>query len=148
MELLELCKYDPGRGLDYYVAGLAGILRGARRGASSTHAYTKEVRKALETLVFGVWSDPWEFIDAIVEANIPRDLQKTECRKCFAELLKALLRKFREKADSLPAGARIRLMNMIVSAIAEMARYSLPPAGDKIFELCFLSNKNLGGEKP
>ncbi len=146
MGLLDLCKYGPDRGLDYYAAGLAGILRGVRRGASSTHAYTKEVRRALETLVFNVWNDPWEFLDAISEANTPRDIYRVECRRCFAELLRALLRRFREKAENLPAGARIRLMNMIVSAIAEMARYHLPPKGEEIFKSCFLSNNSSGGE--
>lgn len=157
MSAPDMCRYSPGRELDYYASGLAGILRvvGAQRGGSSTHAYTKEVRRALETLVYIIWDRHEECIDSVVGANIPPELRSTSARTCFAELLKGLLKKFRETAEKLPVGARIKLMNMVIAAIAEMARYNLPPAGARIKELVFSktpspapSPEHEGGENP
>ncbi|MCE4624267.1 MAG: hypothetical protein F7C35_00170 [Desulfurococcales archaeon] len=132
------CKYSPERGVDYYAAGLAGLLRViVGSGQRSTHAYVKDVRKALETLVFTVWDKYEEYLDVIAESNIPDSLRSPKARECFRDLLVGLLRRFRETADSVPIGARIRLMNMVISAIAEMARYNLPPTGVMIKNYVF-----------
>lgn len=152
----ELCRYSPDRGIDYYVSGLAGILRVVvGPGKTSTHAYVKEVRKALETLVFSVWDRSDEYIPVVAESNIPDTIHSNKVKECFRELLIALLRRFRETTADLPIGSRIRLMNMTVSAIAEMAkRGKLPPVGEKIINHVFSKSsqsvsQNLeGGENP
>lgn len=137
-ECIDMCKYTPDRGVDYYASGLASILRIAvGPGQTSTHAYVKEVRKALETLVFSVWDRADEYILPIAEANIPDNLRSLRARECFRELLVGLLRRFHETADDIPVGARIRLMNMVIAGIAEMARHTLPPVGDKIKSCVF-----------
>ena len=138
---VDICRYSPDRELDYYAAGLAGIMGyiGWRRGGS-TYAYTKEVRKALETLVYMVWDKYEEYLESIARSNIPDELRSNVARECFAELLKGLLKRFRETTDKLPVGARIRLMNMVLAGIAEMAQgpiESLPPAGTKIRDFVF-----------
>ena len=134
----ELCKYKPDRGIEYYASGLAGILRGLLGPHQpSSHAYAKEVRKALETLVFSVWDRAHEYIDVIAESNIPENLYSIKGRECFKELLAGLLRRFYETTRDMPVGARIKLMNMVISAIVEMARYSLPPVGEEIKSYVF-----------
>ena len=136
---LEVCKYRPDRGVDYYASGLAGILRVVvGPGRDSTHAYVKEVRRALETLVFSIWDRSDEYIPVVAEANIPDSLRSARARDCFRELLIGLMRRFRESTSDLPIGSRIRLMNMTISAIAEMARYGrLPPVGEEIVSIVF-----------
>ena len=139
MSMMELCKYSPDRGMDYYTSGLAGILRkvvGA--GKESTHAYVKEVRRALETLVFSVWDRSDEYIPVVAESNIPGSICSSSVRECFKELLIGLLKRFRETTDDLPIGSRIRLMNMTISAIAEMARWgNLPPVVEETLSQIF-----------
>ncbi len=122
---INICKYSPDRELDYYAAGLAGIMGpiGWNRGGS-TYAYTKEVRKALETLMYTVWDIYEEYLESIVRSNIPNELRSNTARECFAELLKGLVKRFRETTDKLPAGARIKLMNMVIASIAETAQES------------------------
>ena len=134
----ELCKYKPGREIDYYASGLAGILRVVvGPGRESTHAYVKEVRRALETLVFSIW-DKEEYIPIVAEANVPDSIRSSKAKTCFKDLLEALLRRFKETTNDLPIGSRIRLMNMTVAAIAEMARWDkIPPAGEKIKSCVF-----------
>jgi len=147
---LELCRYQPDRGVDYYAGCLAGLLKvavGPHR--ESTHAYVKEVRKAMETLVFSIWDNSDEFIRVVAEANIPSTLQSGRARECFKELLIGLLKKFRETTDNIPIGSRIRLMNMVISAIAEMARRgTVPPEGQNVLSNIFSSKKSdvEGGE--
>lgn len=156
----DLCKYDPGRGVDYYAGALAGIL-GSIVGHGqdrSTHAYVKEVRKALETLVFMVWDRYEEYIPVTAESNVPDRITSKKGRECFANLLVGLLRRFRETTRDLPIGARIRLMNMTLAAIAEMARYNkIPPVGREVASYIFskqgpeqgpTSESEMGGESP
>lgn len=135
----DLCRYNPERGIDYYASGLAAVLRAVvGPGKESTHAYVKEVRKALETLVFSVWDKSDEYIPVVAEANIPVPIRSSRLKECFRDLLIGLLRRFRETTDVLPIGSRIRLMNMTISAIAEMARRGkLPPVGDEILTYVF-----------
>ncbi len=129
----ELCKYSPDRGVDYYASGLAGILnRVVGSGQTSTHAYVKEVRRAMETLVFSVWEKAEEYIPVLAEANIPEIIYSMKGRECYKELLTGLLRRFRETTEDIPIGARIRLMNIVISSIAEMARYNVPPVGELV----------------
>ena len=139
MSELDLCRYRPERGIDYYTSGLAGILRvvvGA--GKESTHAYVKEVRRALETLVFSVWDRSEEYIPVVAEANIPDSIRSSRARECFKELLIGLMKKFKETTSDLPIGSRIRLMNMTISAIAEMARWGrISPAAEEILSSVF-----------
>ena len=134
MSKLDLCIYRSDRGIDYYVSGIAGILRVVvGTGKQSTHAYVKEVRRALETLVFSIWDRSDEYIPVVAEANIPDAIRSSKARECFKELLIGLMKKFKETTNDLPIGSRIRLMNMTVSAIAEMARTGkLPPVGEEI----------------
>lgn len=134
-----MCKYSPDRGVDYYTSGLAGILKVVvGPGKESTHVYTKEVRRVLETLVFSIWDRSNEYIPVITEANIPDSIRSDRVRECFKELLIGLMKRFKETAEDLPIGSRIRLMNMVVSAIAEMARHgSLPPVGEEIISHVF-----------
>lgn len=156
----DLCKYDSARGVDYYAGALAGILgaivgRGQDR---STHAYVKEVRRALETLVFMVWDRYEEYIPVIAESNVPDKIISKKGRECFVNLLVGLLRRFRETTRDLPIGARIRLMNMTLAAIAEMARYNkIPPVGRQVASYIFFKQGpdqghalegEIGGESP
>ncbi len=156
MSELEVCRYSPSRGIDYYAAGLAGILQVVvGPGKGSTHAYVKEVRKALETLVFSVWDRSDEYIPIAAEANTPDSIRSPKARDCFKQLLVGLLKRFKESTGDLPIGARIRLMNMTISAIAEMARRgSIPPAGKEIVSHVFSKSSSSessspeGGERP
>lgn len=136
---LDLCRYSPERGVDYYAGGLAAMLRVAvGPGRGSTHTYVKEVRRALETLVFSVWDRSDEYIPVIAESNVPDSIRSPRARECFRELLVGLLKRFRETTGDLPIGSRIRLMNMTISAIAEMARWgNLPPWGREIISRFF-----------
>lgn len=155
MSSQDPCKYSPDRGLDYYASGLAAVMRAVvGMGKESTHAYVKEIRKALETLVFSVWDRSDEYISVVAEANIPTTIRGPRLKECFKELLIGLLRRFRETTDDLPIGSRIRLMNMTISAIAEMARWGrLPPVGDEILSYVFPksghpnTSRDKGGEK-
>ena len=136
--MVDACEYSPSRGIDYYASALAGMLRViVGSGQRSTHAYTKEVRKALETLVFDTWDKADEYIPIVAEANIPGEIRSVKARECFRDLLIGLMKRFHETADSMPVGARIRLMNMVMSSIAEMARYTLPPTGEQIISHVF-----------
>ena len=135
---IELCRYSPDRGIEYYASGLAGILRRVvGPGQTSTHAYVKEVRRAMETLVFSVWEKAEEYIPVLAEAHIPNSIYSTKGRECFKELLAGLLRRFRETTEDIPIGARIRLMNIVISSVAEMARYNVPPVGELILSQVF-----------
>lgn len=138
------CMYEASRGINYYTERLAAIMRyvGRKRGGLSTYAYTKEVRRALEILVYSAWDNASEFIPEIARAHVPGELRSRVNRECFAGLLEGLLRKFRDEASDLPMGARIQLMNMILSSIAEMARYNLPPGGDKLYNMLFSKPKS------
>ncbi|PLJ78587.1 MAG: hypothetical protein B7L53_01185 [Thermofilum sp. NZ13] len=148
-ETVELCGYKPDRFLSYYVSALSGILGPLRHGEKSTHAYVKEVRKALEELLFSFWDKADEMIPIIADSNIPDDLKSPEARKCFRELIAGMLTRFREVGDKLPIGARIRLMNMITAALANIARSKqLSPVGKEIADTFFKpkSDKESEGE--
>ncbi len=147
---VDICRYKPDRDLDYYASGLAAMMWqvGRERGGGSTYVYTKDVRKALETLVFMVWDNYEEYLESIARANIPDELRSEVAKECFAELLKGLMRRFRETTDKLPVGARIRLMNTILSGIAQAARgprENLPPVARQISELVFAKRSEEGG---
>ena len=150
MNGLELCRYEPNKGVDYYAGCLAGLLNwfvGSYK--KSTHAYVKEVRKALETLVFSIWDKSDEYIPIVAGANIPDAIQVGRFRECFKELLVGLMRRFKETTENIPIGSRIRLMNMVISAIAEMARRgTIPPEGQNVLSNIFSSKKSdvEGGE--
>lgn len=129
----EECMYEPSRGISYYAERLAAIMQfvGRTRGGLSTHAFTKEIRRAMEALVYIVWDKAEDFIPKIARANVPSELRSKTARECFALLLEGLLKRFRDEASDLPMGSRIQLMNMLISSIAEMARYSLPPGASE-----------------
>ena len=135
----DICKYSPDRGIDYYASGLAAILKVViGPGRPSTHVYVKEIRRALTTLVHVIWDRSDEYIPVVAEANIPAEIQSRKLRECFKELLTGLLKRFRETAGDLPMGARIRLMNMTISGIAEMARRGIStPVGEDILKFVF-----------
>ncbi len=145
MNELDLCMYKPDRGIDYYASGIAGILKVVVGvGKQSTHAYVKEVRKALETLVFSIWDKSDEYIPVVAEANIPDSIRSSKARECFKELLIGLMKKFKETTNDIPIGSRIRLMNMAISAIAETARSGrLSPVGEKIVSHVFSKSLQL-----
>lgn len=132
----DVCKPTPDRGIDHYASGIATIMRivvGAREG--STHAYVKDVREALETLVFVTWNKPKELIPIIAASNIPSEIYSEKLRLCFKDLLTGLLLKFRDIGDDLSVGSRIRLMNIIVRAVAENARSGIEtPVGKSILD--------------
>ncbi|HEU97922.1 MAG TPA: hypothetical protein ENO36_03605 [Fervidicoccus fontis] len=123
---IEICKYTPERELDYYTSGIASIMRVIRKGESSTYAYVKEVRRALETLVFDIWDKADSYIFTLASSNMPDEIRSNKLRDCFMELSMGLMRKFYETTKDLPIGARIKLMNMIISSIAEMSKHSPP----------------------
>ncbi len=150
VDLRRLCEYDPSRDISYYTERLAAFMRvvGSSRG-ESTHAYTKEIRRALEALVYSVWDKSSDFLKDIARSQIPDELRAGELRECYALLLEGLLRRFSEVSTDMPIGSRILLMNMILSSIAEMARYSLPPGGEEFLDHVFSSiskKKREGGE--
>ena len=152
VNLRRLCEYDPSRDVSYYTERLAAFMRfvASKRG-ESTHAYTKEIRRALEALVYSAWDKSNDFLRDIARSQVPDELRASELRECYALLLEGLLRRFREISADLPIGSRILLMNMILSSIAEMARYSLPPGGEKFLNYVFSSiskKKREGGENP
>lgn len=126
--MIDKCRYDSSRSINYYTERLAGLMSvvGQRRGGRSTHAYTKEVRRALETLVIYAWGKD-ELIPEIARAHIPDELRSRVARECFASLLEGLLRKFVEASKDISVGSRIELMNIVVSSIAEMAMHRLFP---------------------
>ncbi len=138
--MLEECRYDPSRGIDYYSERLAALMKyvGNKRGATSTHVYTKEIRRALETLLFTVWDKADEYIPELARAYVPEELYG-QARECYTLLLEGLLKRFKETTENLPMGAKIQLMNMLLSSIAEMARYNLPPGGKDLLSLIFSS---------
>jgi len=146
----DLCRYKPDRGLDYYASGLAGILRVVvGPGRTSTHAYIKEVRDALQALVFSAWDRADELIPIIAESNIPDEAYSSGVRACFRGLLEGLLKRFKEDTDAVPMGARIKLMNMTLRAITEMASGGkLPPVGEKIVSAIFSSKSNPSSNNP
>jgi len=147
-EEISICGYSPDRGIDYYASGLAGILREVVGPEQrSTHTYVKEVRKALEVLVFTAWDKAEEYIPILAESNIPDSIRSARARECFKELLIGLLRRFRETSDRIPIGARIKLMNMIITSIAEMARYGPPQAGERIVSYVFSSSESSHGNR-
>ena len=156
MKGLDVCKYNPDRGVDYYASGLAAILKvvvGA--GKPSTHAYVSEIRRAMDTLVFSIWDRSDEYIPVVAEANIPTGIRSQKVKECFKELLVGLLKRFKETTDDLPIGARIRLMNMTIAGIAEMARRGIStPVGEEIYKIVFSNSGSSpesqfeeGGEK-
>ncbi|MCC6010534.1 MAG: hypothetical protein GU361_06280 [Desulfurococcales archaeon] len=144
---LELCKYDRSRDLDYYVSNVAIIVGRVRGVGRSTHAYVKELRKALQTLVFSAWGKT-ELIPIIAKSNVPDDIYSNQARECFEDLLKSILIRFYELTKEMPAGARIRLMNMLIDAVAETAsRPSVyTPVGKEIINAFFSSHSEFGGE--
>ena len=139
MSELDICKYNPDRGIDYYASGLSAILKVVvGSGKSSTHAYVSEVRKAMDTLVFSIWDKSEEYIPLVAEANIPISIRSQRARECFKEMLVGLLKRFKETTEDLPIGARIRLMNMTIAGIAEMARRGVKtPVGERIIKIVF-----------
>lgn len=139
MSELDVCKYNPDQGIDYYASGLSAILKVVvGPGKSSTHAYVSEVRKALDTLVFSIWDKSEEYIPLVAEANIPISIRSQRARECFKEMLVGLLKRFKETTEDLPIGARIRLMNMTIAGIAEMARRGVKaPVGERIIKIVF-----------
>ena len=146
--LKKECEYDPSRRISYYTERLAGLMRVvARSRGQSTYAYTKEIRRALEALVYVAWNKSEEFLRDIARSQIPIELRAGDLRECYALLLEGLLRKFREEASDLPMGSRILLMNMLLSSISEMAQYNLPPGGREFLNHVFssFSHKPEGG---
>jgi len=149
MSELDLCAYRPDRGIDYYTSGLAGILKVVVGvGRESTHAYVKEIRRALETLVFSIWDRSDEYIPIVAEANIPDTIRNSKARECFKKLLIGLMKRFKESTSDLPIGSRIRLMNMTISAIAEMARTGrLSPVGEEVISNIFPRSLSSSGSQ-
>ncbi|MCE4601382.1 MAG: hypothetical protein F7C38_07490 [Desulfurococcales archaeon] len=156
MEGLDICKYSPDRGVDHYASGLAAILKVVvGPGKPSTHAYVSEIRRAMHTLVFSIWDRSDEYVLVVAEANIPTGIRSPKMKECFKELLVGLLKRFKETTDDLPIGARIRLMNMTIAGIAEMARRGVSaPVGEEIYKFIFSnsgsspeSQSEEGGEK-
>lgn len=144
--VIDECRYDASRGINYYTERLAAIMQlvgGAIRGGTSTHVYTKEIRRAMEALVYAAWDRAEELIPDIARAHVPAELASKTARECFANLLEGLLKRFREEASDLPMGARIQLMNMLLSSIAEMARYGLPPGGSQFKSLVFPKSESM-----
>ena len=85
-----------------------------------------------------MWDRSEEYIPLVAESNIPNSIYSKKARECFRELLVGLLKRFRESTADLPIGSRIRLMNMTISAIAEMARSGrLSPFGEEIKSYIF-----------
>lgn len=150
VDIRKMCEYDPSRNISYYSERLAAFMRlvSEERGIS-TYAYTKEIRRALEALVYSAWDKADDFLKDIARSQIPDELEAGKLRECYALLLEGLLRRFREVTEDLPIGSRILLMNMIISSIAEMARHNLPPEGKIFLDYVFSSfsrKKRKGGE--
>lgn len=142
------CGYDPSLGIDYYTERLAALMRLVSRNRSqSTYAYTKEIRRALETLVYVAWDKPDDLLRDISMSQIPGELISNALKTCFSSLLEGFLKKFHETAKDLSMGSRILLMNMLLSSIAEMGQGSLPEGGEKFLNCIFssLKSKNEGG---
>jgi len=140
---IDPCKPSPDRGLEYYASGLSAILRVVvGSGASSTHAYVKDIREALEALVYMAWNNP-EVIPMIASANVPSEIYSEKMRNCYIELLTGLLEKFREVGNNLAPGLRIRLMNMVIRSISENARSGTKtPVGEIILDFLGISKSN------
>ena len=148
MKGLDICRYNPDRGVDYYASGLAAILKVVVGPSKpSTHAYVSEIRRAMNTLVFSLWDRSDEYIPVIAEANIPTGIQSPKMKECFKELLVGLLKRFKETTDDLPIGARIRLMNMTIAGIAEMARRGVNTSvGEEIYNVVFSNSGSFSSE--
>ena len=145
----KLCSPDPSRGIDYYLARLSGIMKfvgASLRRSRSTHAYTKEIRRSLESLVYHYWDRREEMIPIIARSMVPEELASRDARSCFTMLLESLLREFSEKAKDLSIGSRIELVNILIAALAEMARGELPPEGQEVYKVLFERGRE-GGEK-
>jgi len=133
---VDPCKPTPDRDIDYYASGIATIMRIVVGGGNeSTHAYVKDVRKALETLVYIAWNKSRELIPLIAASNIPSEIYSEKLRLCYRDLLTGLLERFREIGDDLSVGSRIKLMNIIIRAMAENARSGIEtPVGKSILD--------------
>jgi len=145
-ELYGLCAYDDSRDVDYFVDKLAlimGFIAKKYRNRGSTYAYTKEIRNAMQKLLLLKSGEEDSFISQIAKAYVPEELYSSKNRKCFSMLLEGLMRSFTKKTKDMSIGSKIQLMNITLSAIAEIAStYSLDKQGSDFLNKFFSSSSS------
>ena len=119
MDIEEICKEPLPENLDQIVYKLGTLLKIVKSGAESTHAVTKEIRRVLESII--EYDEDIDVSKVFSEALVPLEVYSPKMRKCYVDLVKKLVEKVIETTKNLSIGSKIKLINIIIKAIDNIA---------------------------